>query len=439
MLTKALRLNSIGTILVLAALIRIGAAVYWESKLGDGQSFQFGDSDGYWHLASTIGRGDSYDYNSPHARVFRTPGYPILLSPLFLVTEQPPVWAARLIGVLLGVISIFLLWLLARKLFDDSTPVAAAWIAAFYPGAISISILVLAEALFVPLMLAQFLCWLMAFRSPKIWSWAVLSLLSGIFFGAACLTRPSWLLFVPFLLVGGLVFFGRRKRQVSTLAMVVPGCVLVMFPWWVRNYEVTGRFVLTSLQTGTSLYDGWNPEATGASNMAFAPKMKAASLKEWKLAGRPEREFEFAFNEQMKKRAFEWARENPGRVAELAWIKLKRIWSPLPNSREIGSKMVRFAIALFFLPVLLLALVGAWRVRGDGMAMAICVGPAVYFTLLHMVFVGSIRYRHPPMMTLLILAAAVLATWFGRKSCNRDGLSRQMASQTVVGESAAKK
>ena len=37
--------------------------------------------------------------------------------------------------------------------------------------------------------------------------------------------------------------------------------------------------------------------------------------------------------------------------------------------------------------------------------------PAIYFTLLHMVFVSSIRYRQPAMLALIVPAAAFLVRW----------------------------
>jgi hypothetical protein len=54
-------------------------------------------------------------------------------------------------------------------------------------------------------------------------------------------------------------------------------------------------------------------------------------------------------------------------------------------------------------------LVGVWRYTRFGWPCFLAWLPAVYFTLLHVVFVSSMRYREPAMLALIVLAAGVLA------------------------------
>jgi hypothetical protein len=42
-----------------------------------------------------------------------------------------------------------------------------------------------------------------------------------------------------------------------------------------------------------------------------------------------------------------------------------------------------------------------------------CWLPAVYLTLIHLVFVSSVRYREPAMLGVIVLAAVVAAGWRG--------------------------
>ena len=49
-----------------------------------------GDSESYWALASDIAEGKPYEYGPDHARVFRTPGYPLLLAPILRLAGDGP-------------------------------------------------------------------------------------------------------------------------------------------------------------------------------------------------------------------------------------------------------------------------------------------------------------------------------------------------------------
>ena len=400
-------------VLLVALALRLAAGWVWQSRL-DGH-FGFGDSDSYWALARAIAAGEPYGVGE--GRAFRTPGYPLLLAPIFLLAgDEPSVMWARAESALLGTLSVVAVWWLGRALFDVRAGLVAASIAAVYPGAIAIGALVLSEAAFCPLMLLNLILWTAAWHARSGRHAAVLAGSAGLVAGAATLVRPSWLLFVPFAIVVGLAAERQRARHLGVGAMVLAGLVAAMLPWWVRNARLTGRFVPTTLQVGASLYDGLNARATGASNMAWSDEATARFLRcERASSGVTDgasASLEYRLDRQLRAESLAWARAHPGRVARLAAIKFARVWNFWPNEAAFSAWPIRLAVFLTYVPVMVLAIMGAWATIHRGWPYVLCWLPAVYFTALHMVFVSSIRYRQPPMLALIVLAAGwVVARW----------------------------
>jgi hypothetical protein len=91
-------------------------------------------------------------------------------------------------------------------------------------------------------------------------------------------------------------------------------------------------------------------------------------------------------------------------------VKFSRIWNIWPNEASFSSWPVRVAFFFTYTPLLIFAIIGAWRTVGRGWPYLLCCLPAVYITMLHVVFVSSLRYREPPMLVLLALAAAGMMT-----------------------------
>jgi hypothetical protein len=451
-------------IVVAAFATRMAAAVWWQSRLESPTSFAFADSETYWSLAGTIYRGESFQYGSPDASVFRTPGYPALLAMVFMFagSDNPPAIVARGLSAACGAAATAFVIALGTRWRSPTVGLVAGLIAAFHPEAVSLGVFVLSEAPFHPLMVLNVWCFHEAFAvaasSHARQRWPV-GFAAGATAGLAALMRPSWLLFPPFVLGLKLAFVlldlvatrlrcGRRSdsdpnalrvhdrgltwvalaaRSVSEVARsglpVILGLCLVMAPWWWRNYRVVGEFVPTTLQVGASLYDGWRPDAAGGSDMRFAPRFFEELKREDAASSAPlDGTFESRLDRRQREAAVAWAGANPGRVVELIGIKFARMWSPVPNSRDMGGALLRAAIAVGFLPLMLLAAWQTWRCRREWPTAWLLWAPAVYLTCLHTIFVSSLRYRQPALLPLMVLTAAVIvevvARW--RQSAGRS-------------------
>jgi hypothetical protein len=310
-------------------------------------------------------------------------------------------------GAVLGTVAVGLVMWLAGRLFDPAAAYVGGAIAAVYPGAIGCSVFVLSEAPYAPLLVAQVALWTAAWRAPSWRTLAIWAAMAGLAGGTATLVRPSHLLFTPFALAAAM--FGHdRRRNIVIGAFMLAALAVTMSPWWVRNYRVKGRFIATTLQMGASLYDGLNPNARGGSDMQFIPEFAAQQRREDEASVLPLADtFEERLDSRLKRAAIEWSLAHPLRVAQLACVKLLRMWSPLPNASEFQSWIFRVAILSTYTPLIVSAVWGAWHNWRRGWPYVLCLMPAIYLTLVHMVFVSSIRYREPAMLVLIVLAAGV--------------------------------
>ncbi|MBR4833433.1 MAG: hypothetical protein IKU86_03750 [Thermoguttaceae bacterium] len=122
--------------------------------------FFFGDSDSYWKLGRALAFGRPYRFDEERRwEIFRTPGYPALLAPLFWTFgENPPVFAARFLGVCFGTANVGLVGLLAFAYFRRRSLAAISGVvAAFEPTLVFESVLVLSEEPFLTFALLQHL------------------------------------------------------------------------------------------------------------------------------------------------------------------------------------------------------------------------------------------------------------------------------------------
>jgi len=201
---------------------------------------------------------------------------------------------------------------------------------------------------------------------------------------------------------------------------------LTMSPWWIRNYLVTGHFVASTLQVGPSLYDGLHSGASGSSDqgMAFslpfetelrledaqAAKGTSQNASENGVERSRIESFEWRLNQRMFYAAIRWANENRSDVLRLGLVKFGKMWNPWPTAKELGGVWIRISESVAYIVIVILAWIALGFDREHGRSMMLYVAPTIYFAALHVIFVGSVRYRQPAILVLCVVAG-IGAAW----------------------------
>ncbi|NOZ19557.1 MAG: glycosyltransferase family 39 protein [Planctomycetes bacterium] len=405
----------------LTALFLVALTVRVAFVLTREEALYFPDSKTYDAIAQNFraGKGLILDENW---KVTRPPLYPVFLAGCTEVFGHR-IGAVRVVQAVLGAFVCVLVVLLGEETLDEVSGRVGGGIAAFYPFFIFFCGLLLTETLFVLLFVLAM--WLLAkAEKGRLW-WAVGA---GVVIGAGILLRSSLLLFWIFLAPFWVLWFGGGAgRALRSLAVGIAATTVVCTPWVARNYVVTGgRFVPTTLQVGRSLYEANNPEATGGPGMHVVAEEAARRDAERAGKGLPPLT-EYEDNAYFRRKALTYMRQHVGRTLRLAGVKCVRFWNGIPNYSGYRGWFYIAVSLLAYVPVMGLAAVGLAAVRHRLSRCGLLLVPVLYFGLLHMVFVGSIRYRMPVMPFVILLAGAGVRSMFW--TSDEDGREEDKATE----------
>ncbi len=407
--------RTVVVLFVLALALRAVAAL----ALGiDGPPVE--DERGYRLLTQSVATGDGLrlplpeHLDGPDRRAFRAPLVPLVFAPIAMVGGD--VVAMRLLNLLLGALGAPLLFLALRggTLHARAPPrvaLLAALAYAAWPPHLYLSLRALSEPLSQALLLGSIVA-LHAFQRRHSGP------LAGVLAGLSVLARPSAL--IPALAVA-LVAGGRRRGVLYALALLA-----TLVPWSLRNVMVVGTPALTT-NSGVTLVGGnsqsafdapwpgkWKAPAAVYATVDDAPDL---DMWGWSRLG------ETASDARFRSDALTWGTADLGRLAELTFHKLLRLFDPDPHSSKPDAATKARIGWLSLGPVLLLALLGLLRAcrepRRWGTWIALLAGTVVTALM----FYGDTRMRTCADPALLALAAAGLVSlpvpW--RKSTDVDG------------------
>lgn len=198
---------------------------------------------------------------------FRAPLYPYFLAAIYAVFGAGP-WPIRLVQMAMGVVSLLLVYRIARRIGGRNAALAALALASLYDLTPFYEGELLLKALMVLLVLAAFDRFVAFLDSRPAAKLQMDLLVAGGLLGLAAVTRPNVLAVVP----GFAILAMGRLRRISPVALFViaafsfPAIVTTMN--WVRG----GDPVFIASQGGINLFIGNNRSSDGWS--AVAPELR---------------------------------------------------------------------------------------------------------------------------------------------------------------------
>jgi tetratricopeptide (TPR) repeat protein len=212
----------------------------------------FVDSYSYDRDANTISYTNDW-FCGRHV-FYQAPFYPYFLAIIYKIFGHN-YYLARLLQIIIGSLSCLLLYLIAKKLFNQKIAIAAALIAAVYGPFIFFDAELLRPCLIIFLNLLLMLMLLGISEGPTYRR----LFLAGVIMGLSILTKENIALFIPFVWLWLYLVFRKLKPNKEILFYCTAfslAIFMVILPCTLRNYMVEKDFVPISSEGGINFYIG---------------------------------------------------------------------------------------------------------------------------------------------------------------------------------------
>jgi hypothetical protein len=186
------------------------------------------------------------------------------------------------------------------------------------------------------------------------------------------------------------------KKASKYLGIYFLAYFVIMSPWWIHQYQKYDSFVRLNLGDGVVLYAGNNPLNISGGGIT------GVDVDESRFEGITDPVLR---NNAQKDAAIEYIINNPGRFVKMSGVKFLRFWRLWPYTQEYSQWYIVVTSILSYGLVLFMAIGFIIRCSKKYFRE---ISPIFalfgYLTLVHMVTIGSIRYRFPLEPYLIIFA-----------------------------------
>jgi len=369
--------------------------------------WRFGFEAGRIAYSIVEGRGFSSPlYTNTGPTAWMTPVYPYIVAAafkIFGVYTKAAAIALLSFNALLSALVCVVVFLIARFSFGDRAATWSGWGWAFCPYGIYFPVERIWETWLATLILCLLFLITLHLENEDRWLyWAGF----GALWGLGSLTSPAMLSVLPFLAVWVIYRRHKLKRRwffvnsVAALAFIV-----VVVPWFVRNYRVFHRFIPFRDGMGLVLRLGTKGKSDYWATYELGPWHNAAEWNEFLQLG------ELGYMDRKKQQAVEFIRANPGWYVWTAARRAVFIWTGYWSFDREYLKEEPFDPPNIFLctTLTLLALIGLWRAFKADCPAALPYALVLFsFPLIYCVTSPEVYYRRPIDPFFVILAVVAL-------------------------------
>lgn len=329
---------------------------------------------------------------------------------------------------LLGALTCVPVFLIARQTFGESAAVWAGWIWAFFPYSINFSASFIWDTTLSTLLMALLFLYILRLENaPRWWPWFGF----GALVGFAALTDPVLLGVMPFLTLWMLYRYWKRgERWFAPGAAALLAVIIVVSPWFVRNYRTFHEFIPIRANFWAEVYCGNTAGSADWSTDIRPPGYHPSdSAREWSKYQQLGETKYFALK---KREALAFISVHKKLYAMQTLRRVVYIWTGFWSfsRRYLQQEPFDPENIVFCTALSVLAFLGLRRARLGGQAwreaeasrapgrtgampfvIVFVIFPLVYY-LTHV----EEYYRSPMDPLLVALAAGAIATWRNRKT-----------------------
>ena len=350
-------------------------------------------------IASAITLAQTGEFWVSDNRAFEMPLTAILYAFFYAIVgdKENLIIVVRIFQSLCLILQAFICYKLSLRIFGNELVAKCTFIAIlFYPYFIFYQALLLSETIFITLLVIAFY---------YIYEWYASDfeinfpfLYANLFLVLTIYTKGTLSILPPFLLIA--FYFLNRFSVIGTLKIAVLSLLLYgtfMSFWWIRNAQIFNQFVPFTTSSSLVLYVGNNPNNKDNS---ISPFISISDAMHKEMAKRNE----LSRSDLLKQEAIKFMVNHPDELLKLMYLKFKRFYTIIPNAEGYDSGLYKWVSILSY-GIILPLFIGSifWHIRSWQKLSAIYM-LFLYFTLIHIIFLASLRYRLPLEPFMIVLA-----------------------------------